>query len=145
MGAGCASTGTTRSGSSALFGRLLHRRRPALRVTLAVLLQDLLERLVQIDTLLVCDDDQYEHDVCQLQREVLLRFVRLLDLVAEAVVHLPGELADFLYEAGEIGERRPVALLEARDPRVDAFLGLLELHQGTNTTFPKTSPASSIS
>jgi hypothetical protein len=44
------------------------------------------------------------------------------------VVHLARELADLLDEAGEVGERGPVALLESGDPGVDSFLGLLEVH-----------------
>src|SRR5690606_11159922 len=101
----------------------------------------------QIDPLLVRDDQQHEEHVRQLDRQVLLRLVRLLDLVAEPVVHLARQLAHFLDQAGQVRERWPVAFLEPGDPGIHPLLRLAELHQegpgaGTSTTFPNALPPS---
>ena len=52
-----------------------------------------LERLIQIDPLLVRDHQQHKEHVRQLQSEILRGLLRLLGLVAETVVHLASQLA----------------------------------------------------
>jgi len=53
-------------------------------------------------------DDRVE-DVAQLQREILLLLVGLLGFVAGAMVEQARQLARFLDEARQVGERGPVA------------------------------------
>src|SRR5690606_24730614 len=67
-------------------------RRPAVGVPRPVLLEDLLERGLEIDLLLVRDGDQDEQDVCKLEGEILFGLVGLLRLVAVPVVQLTCQL-----------------------------------------------------
>jgi hypothetical protein len=87
-----------------------------------------LERFLEVDALLVGDGNEDEHDVGQLEGQVLLRLAGLLRLVAVAVVQLAGQLADLLHEAGQVRERRPVALGELADVRVHRPLRLADPH-----------------
>jgi hypothetical protein len=61
----------------------------------------------------VGDHEQDEEHVPELHRQILLRLVRALRLVSVPVIHLPRQLTDLLGETRQVGERRPIALLEA--------------------------------
>ena len=60
--------------------------------------------------------------------EIALGLVRLLGLLAEAVVDLARELADLLGEPRQVGERVEVALLVLADPGVHPALRIGERH-----------------
>ena len=86
------------------------------------------ERLVQVDPLRVGEADHHEHDVRQLQGEGSLGLAGLLRLLAEAVIDLPGQLADLFGEACEAGKRGEVAFLILADPAIDRLLGVAKAH-----------------
>ena len=81
-----------------------------------------MQRLLQIDLLLVGNCDQYEHDVGQLEREVLLGLTRLLRLAAIPVVQLTRKLTNLFYQSREIRERRPIPFLELADVGINCAL-----------------------
>ncbi len=97
--------------------------RPPALVPRLDLLHHFLKRLIQIDPFPIGHADQHEENIRHLHREVALGLVRLLGLPPEAMVDLPRQLAHFLGQPGEIGERIEVALLELGDPGVYPALG----------------------
>jgi len=103
-------------------------RGPAIAVARLVLLENPLQGVVEIDSPLVGEGDQHEEDVADLERQILLGLVGPFELGTEAVIELARELTNLLDQASEVDERRPVALLESRDPGVDPGLGFLQVH-----------------
>ena len=56
-----------------------------------------------------------------------------LSFEPEPVIQFAREFTDLLDQAREVDERRPVALLESRDPGVDPGLGFLQVHLSERT------------
>jgi proline dehydrogenase len=117
----CASSADRRS------GRL---RGPPPGIARRDLVHHLRERGVERYLLGVGETDHDEQDVGELHLDRLLGLVGLLGLLAEAVVDLTGELADFLGEAGDIGERGEIALPIPADPAIHGVLGFAKAHGG---------------
>src|SRR6266511_5387043 len=86
------------------------------------------ERLIEVDALGVGQADHDEQDVRQLHRDRADVLVRLLALRSEVVIDLARQLANFLGEAGDVGERREVAFLILADPAVDGVLRFAKAH-----------------
>src|SRR6267378_4487297 len=86
------------------------------------------ERVVEIDPLRVGDADHDEQDVAQLHGNRAGRFIGLLRLRTELVIHLAGQLTHFLGETRDVRERREISLLELPHPLIDGLLCLAKTH-----------------
>src|SRR2546425_9615310 len=123
-GARSTSIGSVRTGTSTTRSAFLPG--PAVGVAGADLRPHGVEGLIQIDPLGIGEADDHEEDVCQLQGEGAPGLLMLLGFLAQAVVDLAGELAHFLRQPGEVGERREVAFLILPDPSIDSLLGFAQ-------------------
>lgn len=102
---------------------------PAGSVSHLVLVQRALKRGGEVQTELVGEHDGHEDDVTELSRDVTLRLVRLFCFGSEAVVQLPGQLADFFGKASQIDQRGEVAFLELADVSIHLGLRCAEIHR----------------
>src|SRR6185503_14138521 len=86
------------------------------------------ERFIEVDALPVGHADQHKQDVGHLHPEIALWFVFLLGLLPEAVIHLPGQLANLLCQPREVGQWMEVPFFELLDPGIDSALRVAKGH-----------------
>ena len=118
--------------------------RPPIGITHLILLQYAAEGLLEIDFLLVGQRNQHEKNVGQLEGQILLGLTRFFRLVAVAMVQLTRQLTDFLDQARQVLQRRPVALLELADVRIHGALGISDRHFTSSNRRMTRSSSSSV-